>query len=250
MAPLERSPSVAFPGRFRLQDETPSTPPAATDDVTARRDLLRAVEEGAPQVVRLVRPQPAAAFTRRDEHLPGYAAAVETARRHGFTPVLRPVGGRMAPYHRGCLVVDVAGRADDSRSGATARFEAFSRLLVEALGPLGLDVRVGEVPREYCPGPHSVNLGGAVKVAGIAQRQTRRGWLVSAHLVVTGSAALRAVATAVYADLGLALDPGTVGALSDHAPHVTVDRVAALLVSRLADTVDLQVLTPSDRATS
>ncbi|PWJ52953.1 hypothetical protein SAMN06264364_11689 [Quadrisphaera granulorum] len=214
------------------------TPLSAEDDDARRLALLAEVGAGRhPQVVRLVRPSPTAAFSRRDALLPGFAAAQEAARAHGFTPIVRPVGGRMAPYHQGTLVLDVIGRSDDPRRGMTERFELVADAIADVLTGLGLDARMGELPREYCPGQHSVHVTaagvGATKVAGTAQRQTRTAYLVSALLVVENSAPLRAVTTDVYAALGLDLDPSTVGAVADHAPGVTVDEVAAALAGRL-----------------
>lgn len=234
-------------GPFELEDrlDTSLHPPLAAEDDAARRlALLADVGEGrSPQLVRLLRPAPTAAFSRRDALLPGFAAAQEVARHHGFAPVVRPVGGRMAPYHPETLVIDVIGRSDDPRHGMTERFELVADALVEVLDGLGLDARMGELPREYCPGKHSVHVmtpgvpPGATKVAGTAQRQTRRAYLVSALLVVDGAAPLRAVTTDVYAALGLDLDPATVGAVADHVPgdhRVTVEEVAAALVPALA----------------
>ncbi|MGQ7296205.1 lipoate--protein ligase family protein [Quadrisphaera sp. KR29] len=225
-------------GPFALEDRLDPgvhAPLGAEEDAARRLALLGSVGEGSsPQLVRLVRPAPAAAFSRRDALLPGFAAAQEVARAHGFAPVVRPVGGRMAPYHPDTLVIDVIGRSDDPRGGTIERFELLADTLVEVLTGFGLDARTGELPREYCPGQHSVNIAGTTKVAGTAQRQTRRAYLVSALLVVDGSAPLRAVTTDVYAALGLDLDPATVGAVADHAPGVTVQEVAAALVPALA----------------
>ncbi len=212
---------------------------APEDDAAQRLALLAAVAAGGSgPAVRLVRPEPTAAFSRRDALLPGYAAARTTAERHGFAPVVRPVGGRLAVQHRGCLVLDLVGRADDAVTGTTARFEAAAGVVVAALSALHveagtLDVRVGPVPREYCPGEHSVNLGGRVKVAGTAQRQVRGAWLVSVLVVVEDAAPLRALTRDAYADLGLDVDPATVVAVADHAPGATTDRVGDLLLAAL-----------------
>ncbi len=228
-------------GGWHLEDRLASAPLIPDEDTARRLALLTEVGEvRSPQLVRLLRPAPTAAFSRRDALLPGFGAAQEVAREHGFAPVVRPVGGRMAPYHPGTLVIDVIGRSDDPVAGTTHRFELVADALVDVLSGLGLDARTGELPREYCPGQHSVHVmtpglpPGATKVAGTAQRQTRRAYLVSALLVVDGSAALRAVTTDVYAALGLDLDPATVGAVADHVAGVTVGEVAAALVPALA----------------
>ncbi|MBC3762220.1 lipoate--protein ligase family protein [Quadrisphaera oryzae] len=234
-------------GPYELEDRLEAEPLSPDDDAARRLALLADVGEGrSPQLVRLLRPSRTAAFSRRDALLPGFGAAQDAARSHGFAPVVRPVGGRMAPYHPGTLIVDVIGRSDDPRRGMTARFELVADATVEVLEGLGLDARTGELPREYCPGQHSVHVvtpglpPGATKVAGTAQRQTRHAYLVSTLLVVHDGAPLRAVTTDVYAALGLDLDPATVGAVADHVPggRVGVEEVAAALVQALAGRLD------------
>ena len=41
------------------------------------------------------------------------AEAVAAVQRHGFDPFIRPVGGRLAAYHHGALVLDLLVRCDD-----------------------------------------------------------------------------------------------------------------------------------------
>ena len=67
------------------------------------------------------------------------------------------------------------------------------------------------MPGEYCPGDYSVNVGGRRKVAGLAQRVRGRRYLIGINLTVGDAQPLRAVLTDVYAALGLAFDPATVG---------------------------------------
>ena len=77
-------------------------------------------------------------------------------------------------------------------AGLQARFEAQSALLRDALAGLGADARIGELAGEYCAGAHSINLGGRIKVVGIAQRAIRHGALTTAVIVVGGGGRLRA----------------------------------------------------------
>jgi lipoate-protein ligase A len=168
-------------------------------------------------------------FGRLDALSPGYEAARDAARRHGFEPVLRAPGGHAAAYHDGCLLVEEIGRAGDAIAGTQERFRDRGRRLAEALRDLGVDARVGQVPGEYCPGPYSVNARGAVKLAGTAQRVVRNGFLFGTVLTVTGTPALRAVLTEVYDLLDLQMDPGTVAGVADEAPGVGLEDVLAAL---------------------
>jgi hypothetical protein len=54
-----------------------------------------------------------------------------------------------------------------------------------------------------------------VKLVGTAQRVVAGAWLFSSVVVVSGSPALRAVTTNVYRELGMELDPSTVGSVED-----------------------------------
>ncbi|MDP9347236.1 MAG: lipoate--protein ligase family protein, partial [Actinomycetota bacterium] len=157
-------------------------------DVAARR---------RPATVRIYRPGPTVAFGRLDRLLPGIGAAWAVAAELGYTPLVRLAGGQAAVYDRRSLVVEHVTPEADATAGLTARFEDQATRLQAALSGLGLDVRVGELPGEYCPGGYSLNVGGRTKVAGIAQRMVRGAALTTAVLVVEGGADLRAAVGAI-----------------------------------------------------
>jgi octanoyl-[GcvH]:protein N-octanoyltransferase len=123
--------------------------------------------------------------------------------------------------------VEEIAHEPDALPGVQDRFGDRGERLARALRTLGVDARVGEVPREYCAGRHSVNARGAVKLAGTAQRVVRGGWLFGAVITVSGADRLRAVLSDVYAALAIDLDPATVGSVADEAPGVTIDDVRA-----------------------
>lgn len=193
-------------------------------------EALAALPRGGEPRLRVHRPRPTAAFSRLDTLAPGHAAAAASAARHGFAPVVRPAGGRLAAYHRGALVLDLVSPHPDPRPALHDRFAAAAECLAGALRTLGVDARPGAVPGEYCPGEHSVNARGTTKLVGTAQRMTRHGFLFSAVVLVADPEPVRAVLTDAYPLLGLDWDPATVGCVADHAPGVTVDDVAAALV--------------------
>src|SRR4051794_32312089 len=181
-------------------------------------------------VLRVARPGPTVGFGRLDAIRPGFADAVVAARAHGFEPVLRTPGGHAAAYHHGSLLVEVVAADDDPVGGMRPRFAWMASTLVEALRGLGVDARVGAVPGEYCVGDYSVNAGGTVKLAGVAQRLVRRAWMIGAELVVEDGASTRDVLRDVYAALDIELDPATAAAVEDVAPGVTVDDVERAVV--------------------
>ncbi len=112
-------------------------------------------------MLRIFRPGATAAFGRLDALAPGFERACAAAREHGYTPIVRSVGGHAALFDGSCVVLEHITHERDATAGLTARFEDQSRRVCDALAALGVDARVGELPGEYCPGPHSVNAGGA-----------------------------------------------------------------------------------------
>jgi octanoyl-[GcvH]:protein N-octanoyltransferase len=179
--------------------------------------------------LRLYRPLPTAAFSQRDALLPGYPRAEAVARELGFEPVKRTVGGRMAPLHEDTLVIDLIVAHPKPNVGTRQRFESVATAVCAALQRMDVPARIGEIPGEYCPGEFSVNAGGKVKLAGIAQRVTRWGFLVSTVLVLGRPDPLRAVVEGCYQELGLPVDPSVVGAVSDFASGVSRTDIAAIL---------------------
>jgi octanoyl-[GcvH]:protein N-octanoyltransferase len=211
-------------------------------------DLSLAALAGLGQVaegrLRVHRPRPTAAFSRLDSLAPGFGDASSTAAEHGFAPVVRPAGGRLAAYHDGALVLDLVAPHPDARAGHRARFAIAAEALVDGLRELGVDARVGPVPGEYCPGDYSVNARGVTKLVGTAQRITRHGFLFSAVVLVADPEPIRAVLVDTYRLLGLTWDPATVGSVSDDVPGVTAEDVAAVLVPRVLGSVD-QTIRPN-----
>ena len=113
-----------------------------------------------------------------------------------------------------------------------------AELLRAVLARLGAPPEIGELPGEFCPGAWSLHAGG-IKLAGIAQRVTRGAAWTEAFVMVAGGARSRAVLVDVYRELGMALDPGTVGALEDLVPGLGWDEAAAAVRAELADRFEL-----------
>lgn len=205
----------------------------ALDIARSHATLLRVARGEAAPLPRVYRPAPALAFGRLDARRPGFAAAVDAARAHGFAPVMRLAGGQAAAYDGVSLVVEQFLGPDDVGTDLHERFADMTTLLAEALGGLGVDARVGELPGEYCPGEHSVNSAGTLKVAGAAQRVVRGAALVSAVVVVGNGVAIRDVLVDVYAALEVDWRPETAGSLDEHHPGLGIDDVEGAVVASL-----------------
>ncbi len=225
--------------------------PDAAADLALSSALLERVAGGQRgPVLRLYRPLPTVAFSRRDTFLPGFERAAAAARARGFAPVIRAAGGRAAAYDEGCLIVDEIMPAAEAMADIHDRFAQGARLQAQALLGLGVDARVGEVAGEYCPGEFSVNARGATKLVGSAQRIIRGGWLFAAVMAVTSADRLRPVLEDVYGALGLDWDPATTGAVAAEVPGVTAAAAEHALLGAYLGRYRLQPanLTAAERA--
>ena len=188
--------------------------------------MLRRVARGdAPQSLRLYRPDDALLFSSLDARRPGYDRAVELARSAGYEPVIRLAGGHAAVFLESAMAFAWASADPNAHLAIEPRFDRLTGWIVKALRRLGLDARVGEVPGEYCPGEHSVNIGGRVKVMGVGQRVIRGGAHVGGVLTVGQTAALREVLIPIYAALELDFRPETAGGVADFDTSLDAEAV-------------------------
>jgi octanoyl-[GcvH]:protein N-octanoyltransferase len=217
-----------------------TTPLRPALEVAVSHALVERVSEGVlGPVLRLYRPAPTLAFGRLDVLRPGFAAAAAAAREHGFEPVVRAPGGHAVAYHEGCLVIDELLPEADPIAGMHERFARSGEVLAAALRELGVDARVGRVPREFCPGEFTVNARGAVKLVGTAQRVVRRASLLAASVAVRDADTLRDVLADVYRALELEWDPATAAGVAGEVGGVTVDDVERAVLDAYASRWEL-----------
>jgi len=204
------------------------------DDLERSVELLRQVAsgDGPERLLRLYTPAPTLALTRRESLMPGYDLAVAAAERLGFTPAIRPTGGRAAAYDGTCLVFDLVER-EESHADPTALFAQAGGTIVDVLRGFGVDARLGEVPGEYCPGEYSINARGAVKLVGTSQRGVRGARLLSGMLAFGPIDRFVAVLTEANAALRLEWDPRTFGSMLTEAPAVSREDVEEALAAAL-----------------
>jgi octanoyl-[GcvH]:protein N-octanoyltransferase len=202
--------------RLHLIEDTVAGDPAL-DIAVSRAILLRVAAGELPETLRLSRPEAMVAFGKQDAVAEGFARAVAAAAGAGFESVLRLAGGRAAVFHEHTISLAHALPDDAPRLGIRARFEAVAGLIARALGGLGVDARVGEVPGEYCPGSYSVSARGELKLAGTGQRLVSGGAHVGAVIVVADAPRVRAALEPVYEALGLEWDPDTTGDVAGEA---------------------------------
>lgn len=198
--------------------------------------LVRRAGDGEiDEALRVYRPTAAVtAFGRREVRLDGFPAAVRAVRDAGFEPVVRATGGRAVAYTDQAIVVDHVSRDQDAAGGLDDRFETFGRMLAESFRGLGVDARMGAVPGEYCPGAHSVNARGVVKLVGTAQRVVRHAWLFSSLVIVGDTLRIRPLLTDVYGRLDQDFDGASVGSLSGESASLDLDTVEEALLTAYA----------------
>lgn len=140
-------------------------------------------------------------------------------------------------YDHESVVVELVRSEDRLYVAIEQRFEELSAVIADSLLPLGVGLDLGELPDEYCAGRFSLHLPAGPKIAGVAQRVIRGASLTTAVIAVGSGDRLRAVTAEVYAALELALDPGTVGAITDRFAAIdaglVADSIAELAVARL-----------------
>jgi octanoyl-[GcvH]:protein N-octanoyltransferase len=211
----------------------------AVDAAKVREIVSRVALGELPDTLRISRPGPSVAFGKRDVVSAGYERARAAARLYGYEPVERIAGGRASVFHEDTLHLSHTIRDADPRAGVTRRFEEMAELIARALRSLGVDARVGEVQGEYCPGEHSVNARGEVKLAGLAQRVIREVAHIGAVIVVADAVKIRRVLLPVYEALELKWRPEATGSIADEIARVEWAQVTAAIKDELARSYEL-----------
>ena len=157
--------------------------------------------------------------TRRDTLRPGFPEAVRVSREEGYPVLVRSSGGGATVAARGTFGFSVIRPSEngEARRDVRERYDEAAALVLGAFARLGLrGAVVGEVRDEFCPGDHSIRVGGwesGTKVVGIAQRVTRRATSVGGIVLVEGERELARILGRVYDALMLPFRPEGVGSL-------------------------------------
>ena len=169
--------------------------------------------------------------TYPETRLPGFEAAAQLAEEAGFPVLIRNSGGGAVVANEGSISFSLTFPVEDLRHGLYERYTEGADLIVAALRKLGISAEAGEVEGEFCPGAYSVRSDGysGTKIAGLAQRVTRRAARMEALVVVTKTAELVPVLSRFYDALGLPFRPSSIADL----PRADVPRA----IGALADVV-------------
>ena len=211
----------AFPGAFQLIDHTnlpAASRPSPSDYAAWVKQKLADTKPGDEAILRFRRPRPTAAFSPQDTAHPDYAQVKERARARGFEPIERGTGGRLTMFDENAFAITIIWPHPEPHQHMMQRYEILSDIIAGALAKLGIDARVGELPDEYCPGKFSINAGGRIKLAGIAQRMNRGCVQMGAIISVERSEAACSAIADAYRSMTLPFDPKTYGAIGELAP--------------------------------
>lgn len=226
--------------------EAEFTEPPGMDTAISHALLLQVARGERRSTLRLHVPGSVVAFGRRDVVQPGYQMAVEAAVASRFAAVERLAGGRAAVFHPGTIAFSWTVPVQDSRAGITRRFDYISGVMADAFRAIGADARIGEVPGEYCPGAHSVNIAGVRKIMGVGQRIIAGAAHMGGVVVVDGKDTVREVLIPVYAALGIEWDPMTTGDLASAVDGITLDDVRSAILERFSRDSELHPVTVDD----
>jgi octanoyl-[GcvH]:protein N-octanoyltransferase len=173
--------------------------------------------------------------TRRDTHRPGFDAAVRAANEEGYPVLVRGAGGgaiAAGPGTFGFSIIRPA-KPEERWKGTAERYDEAAALVLGAFSRLGFqEAGVGEVRDEFCPGDHSLRVGGfdsGMKLCGIAQRVTRRATSLGGIVLVHGEEDLARVLGRVYGALALPFRAGSVGSLRRAGSAAGVEDVVRAL---------------------
>ncbi len=209
--------------------------PGRFEDAATGYGYTRALFEGVasgefPAAVSITLSTRHVGVTRKDTFRPGFDDAVRAANENGYPVFVRSAGGGATAADVGTFGFSIVrpNVSEEERCGIRERYDEAAGLALTAFGRLGVEAEVGEVREEFCPGDHSIRVGGydgGMKVVGIAQRITRRAASVGGIVLVHGEEDLARVLEKVYAAMNLPFRAGSVGSLHRAGYDGGVDEV-------------------------
>lgn len=166
----ETRPAGAVAGAWRIWDDR------AAGDAAGRlardAELLEAVRAGrAEPTARIWECGRCVAVSRADRRLPHFERAAEVLAAEGWPVLVRESGGAAVPQAPGILCLSLAFRPE--RSTLESSYALLCEMVARALGALGVEASIGNVPGSFCDGRFDVAVDGR-KIAGTAQRWRAR----------------------------------------------------------------------------
>lgn len=204
------------------------------DPVTAygyQRMVFEQIASGArPLTISVTASARHVGVTRRDTRRPGFEEAVQASNEEGYPVMVRGSGGGATAADEGTFGFSIVRSAVEAeiRRSIHDRYDEAAALVLGAFSRLGVAAEVGEVREEFCPGDHSIRVGGweqGTKLVGIAQRITRQATSVGGIVLVHGEEELAKVLEKVYRAMYLPFRTGSVGSLRRAGVEAGVEEV-------------------------
>ena len=175
--------------------------------------------------------------TRPETRLPGFRDAARLAEAAGFPVLIRNSGGGAVAANEGSISFSLTSPVEDLRHGLYQRYDEGAGLIVAAMERVGIMAEAGEVEGEFCPGAYSVRIGGpsGIKIAGLAQRVTRRAARLEALILVEKTAELVPVLRDFHGALGLPFRAGSVGNLAGMDVPAVIEALSEAIRDRYPD---------------
>jgi lipoate-protein ligase A len=153
--------------------------------------------------------------------------------------LVRGAGGGATAAHYGTFGFSIIRPSDrtEAHRGIRDRYDEAAALALGAFSRLGVRAEVGEVRAEFCPGDHSIRVGGwesGMKVVGIAQRVTRRATSVGGIVLVEGEEDLARILERVYGAMRLPFRRESVGSLRRAGSEAGVDEIIGAFAAEAA----------------
>lgn len=182
--------------------------------------------------------------THPETRLSGFDTAARLAWEAGFPVLIRNSGGGAVAANEGSISFSLTFPVEDLRHGLYERYTEGADLIVAAMSKLYVSAEAGEVEGEFCPGAYSVRSGGylGTKIAGLAQRVTRRAARMEALILVTKTGELKRVLRCFYSALGLPFRPESLADL----PGTDVPQVIEALSMTVRERYGAREVKPSE----
>ena len=208
------------------------------DGFGLQQAVLEEVAEGSRGATTLLWSSPRyIGATRPETRLPGFPEARRLAKEDGFPVLIRNSGGGAVAANEGSISFSITSPVEDMRRGLYERYTEGAELVVDALETIGVEAEPGEVEGEFCPGAYSIRVGGpeGFKVAGLAQRVTRRAARMEALVLVSQTTELRRVLARFYGALGLPFRPRSVADLPGTQVSAVMEALSDVVAERYGE---------------
>lgn len=202
--------------------------------------VIRTLEDDSMVLQIFSQKTPSISIGYDDTKAPYFKAGVDHYKSKGLAVGIRGAGGRSVANDEGILNFSIIFKADNHPS-AHSQYLFFHKFIQDALKPLGLDFKLGQVDGAYCPGTYDISFNGK-KVAGTASRQVKDNALVGCYLGINGDQYKRSKVISEFYEITqdvIRVDPNKLTTIEEQVGRaISVQEVKDLLISHFETMVD------------